>query len=77
MRKPDEIKLYDLLRELHNHKPYQHTSEFAEVIGESIGIHWKRTHSLLYKWSDKGWWNYGVSVRTGFFEPDAPDSLEP
>ena len=77
MRKPDEIALYSLLRERHGHKAYQHTDKFATDIGEEIGIHPKRTYGLLVKLSDKGWWNYGVSVRTGFFEPGAPDALTP
>lgn len=75
MRKPDEIALYSLLRERHNHQPYQCTEKFATEIAAEIGIHEKRATALLYKWDRKGWWSYGVSVRTGFFEPGAPDSI--
>lgn len=28
----------------------------------------KRQYSLLSKWTDKGIWNYGVSVRSGWIE---------
>jgi len=36
----------------------------AREIGASLGIHEKRVHYLLDKWT---WWDCGVSVGTGWF----------
>lgn len=46
-------------------------------IARALGIPEKRAWALLKKWSDRGWWNYGVSLRGGWFEPGAPESLSP
>jgi hypothetical protein len=40
----------------------------ADEIAAGIGIHPKRCQYLLEKWTSRGWWNYGVSARTGWFE---------
>lgn len=34
---------------------------------ERLGVHWKRAEGFYRKWTRKGWWNYGVSARTGWF----------
>lgn len=78
MRKADEITFYAALRELHggpfNAKSYP---EFADAVGVFFGIHPARVHALLYKWARVGWWDYGVSVRSGWFTPEAPTELQP
>jgi len=34
---------------------------------ESLGLmHTNRLHSILNKWCDAGWWDFGVSLRTGW-----------
>lgn len=80
MRKPDEVALYAELQRIHG-GPYKNGEPggvpFADEIGERLGIHYKRTHALLEKWSRVGWWNSGVSLRSGWFEPGAPGEIEP
>jgi hypothetical protein len=31
-----------------------------------IGMNHKRGLGILEKWTEKGWWDYGVSVRSGW-----------
>ncbi len=65
--KPDEILL---LKTLYKERPKPlptNDSQFVDDIGERLGMHTKRTLYLLDKWTDKGWWEYGVSLRTGWF----------
>lgn len=71
MRKQDEIKLYAILRSL----PVL-SIDIVEAARESIGMSTKRMEYLLLKWSDKRWWDYGVSPRGGWFEDDAPESID-
>jgi len=33
---------------------------------DRIGMHPKRATAMLDKWVGKGWWEYGVSLRTGW-----------
>lgn len=59
----------DLLREAlksagQGNKP----TVFVDALGASIGIPSKRVHFILAKWCDKGWWNYGVTARSGWFD---------
>lgn len=35
----------------------------------------KQEHYYMKKWSHKGMWNYGVSVRGGWFEIEYKDKL--
>ena len=62
--KPDELAL---LKTLAFHRPKQTwTGPNAEDVGISLGMHHKRVDYILNKWTNKGWWNYGVSARTGW-----------
>jgi len=40
-----------------------------------IGMHDKRAIALVNKWARRGWWGSGVTSNRGWFEPEAPDSL--
>lgn len=40
--------------------------EFATDVGVEMGIPINRVVYILKKWSNKDWWNYGVSLRTGW-----------
>lgn len=68
--KPDEYKLLTTLaamqgtNRLRPRDNDQHV--FATTIGHELGIHPKRVCYLLEKWADKGWWECGVSLRTGW-----------
>jgi hypothetical protein len=65
--KPDEatflLKLYEM-------QPNQCArGVFATEVASTLGIHHKRATYLLLKWTEKGWWEYGVSPRSGWFTP--------
>jgi hypothetical protein len=53
----------------------KHLPEPVENVFDLFNIPHKRGYYLLEKWDDKGWWEYGVSLRTGWFTSKAPDSL--
>jgi len=55
MIKPDEIEFMKLIL---SHKG-RYPSQYWEAMT-------KRQHRILEKWSDKGQWEYGVSVRSGW-----------
>lgn len=42
-----------------------------------LGIPEKRAFGLVEKWCRKNWWDYGVSLRGGWFTPEAPQNIEP
>ena len=46
--------------------PPKGENKFATEYGDELGIHPKRTEYLLGKWTDRDWWEYGVTVRTGW-----------
>ncbi len=67
--KPDEVQLLLELARVQVTQEYfrgRPGGEFATTIGQRLGINPKRTLYILYKWTDKDWWNYGVSARTGW-----------
>ena len=66
-----ERAFYNTLREYAPHPGLGR----VEAVTDALGIPLKRREYWLQKWSDKGWWNYGVSPRSGWFEPGAPDRL--
>lgn len=75
MKKPDEIALFALMRA--SPGVLVDAGFPCEVAGDALGIPRKRVYSLLDKWADCGWWDYGVSLRSGWFTKDAPAELRP
>lgn len=61
--KPDEKAF---LLKLAAERPMQTMGKFATDVAAEIGMHVKRAEYLLQKWTDKGWFNYGVSARSGW-----------
>ena len=57
--KDDETKLLRLVYENQNLTP-------RAIMNSGIGIHHKRCRYFLDKWSDKDWYDYGVSVDLGW-----------
>ena len=78
MRKPDEIQFYVALLALHGgpYKSQQRGLPFADKVGADLGMHEKRVYGLLNKWTDRGWWEFGVTMRSGWFTPEAPAELK-
>lgn len=78
-KKPDEIALYDALRErARNGRNDLPRSPGTYALGEEaerLGIPYKRAHALMEKWCRAGWWEYGVTVRSGWFTREAPGTL--
>lgn len=79
MRKPDEVALFNLLRaEIDSLNADTFVDAFpCEIIGDRLGIPRKRVYSLLDKWDRNRWWEFGVSLRSGWFTPNAPLSIQP
>lgn len=60
--KEDERKLLDALLRRHQTKvPWN-----ADALFEPLGINRKRGYYILEKFDKKGWWMYGVSLRSGY-----------
>ena len=76
MRKADEILLYNTLRETRP-GPYEPCAPWPNEVAGMIGMHFNRMFYLLDKWADKGYWEYGVSLRCGWFTEAAPERLAP
>lgn len=80
-RRPDEISLFAELRDVAR----KHDTSYGrqpgllnvERIGRELGIPERRLQYILWKWSGKGWWNWGVCVEGGWFEDGAPETLAP
>jgi hypothetical protein len=84
MRKPDELALYDALRarsHVVGDGPFAVRSPGSiyalQEEAARLGIPEKRAFALVEKWSARGWWEYGVSLRGGWFTPEAPEALTP
>jgi len=47
------------------------TRSEVRLVIESYPMPWKRKRFLLRdKWSDRGWWNYGVTWASGWLTPE-------
>lgn len=68
MRHADEIEYYAAIRA-------KGRGVFADVVAERIGLNENRAYYLLEKWCRLGWWEFGVSLRSGWLTDDAPQEL--
>lgn len=72
MKDDERAALLALFRS-HDRRPYSDRRLLAD---ETVNfVHPKRLGYLLEKWTDKGWWDYGVSARTGWFTPEGVQVL--
>lgn len=62
MIKPDEKELLKTLQERSTLASPAH----VRLIVGFLGMNEKRAAYILGKWSDKGWYDYGVSVMAGW-----------
>mgnify|MGYP001572500367 CR=1 FL=1 len=77
--KQDEAEFLDLLLDYHNHQPYGNSIQgdlLADALAEKMGMCSKRAHYLLDKWSDCNLWEYGVSLRAGWFTQEGIDEIK-
>lgn len=56
---------------------YTTGAPWPDEIAEGIGMPPRRLYYLLEKWADNDWWEYGVSMRCGWFTKAAPEVLNP
>lgn len=66
MRKPDELELMRVLTHPHGH--------FRDGAGDLVDVT-KREAYVLAKWSARGWWESGVSLRSGWLTERGRDHL--
>jgi hypothetical protein len=71
VKKPDEIAFWAALRGEGRH-PNIDGWERARAL---VNVGDKRAHYLAEKWSNAGWWESGVSLRSGWFTRTAPASI--
>ncbi len=62
MIKDDELKFAEIIKRI---KPVGNSCVVFQVIN-SIGMHEKRAAYILEKMTDRGEWNYGVSLFSGW-----------
>ncbi len=65
MKKPDELKLIELLKA--NSHPYDALTAYK--LSKVLKMPEKRLYSILEKWVNKGLFEYGVTLRTGWVTP--------
>lgn len=68
--KPDEARLILEVAEIHEKAGGGRVAilvPFVDEIADGLGIHAKRAAYLAEKWIKKGWWDCGVSTRSGWF----------
>ena len=71
MLKPDEIYFWNLIKK---ELTSLNKKTVRDVINEKdFPIHYKRAWYLLEKWSQKDWYDYGVSLDLGWITPEGLD----
>lgn len=70
MRHADEIQYYAAIRA-------KGRGVFADVVARNIDMDENRAYYLLEKWYRAGWWDFGVSMRSGWLTDEAPLELAP
>jgi len=76
MRKPDEIALFQRLRDTRT-GDRRVGAPYPDKIAADLGMPPNRLRAILNKWTDRDWWEYGVSMRCGWFTEKAPQELQP
>lgn len=72
--KPDEMALRAAV--LADRKSQPHTSgTFLDELAQGLGIPDSRSYYIGSKWTDKGWWDYGVSLRSGWLTPKGIEAM--
>lgn len=77
--KTDELALLKEAFKQHGGTAYKEVDPmppFLDEIAQGLGIHDKRSYYILTKWDDKGWWDSGVSLRSGWFTPEGVKAIK-
>ena len=49
---------------------------FVDELANDLGFPSKQALSWAEKWVRKGWWDYGVTLRSGWFTPEGIETLK-
>jgi len=71
-----EKALMKKLLELVNYKPYVSGKAFYLFAAEELSLEDEQHYNYMVKWTDRGWWEYGVSLRTGWFTPEGIEAIQ-
>ena len=66
-RRPDELDLFTMAQ----------AGIRPRDAAQALGVPRRRLDYILWKWSMKGWYDYGVAIDLGWLEPEAPEELTP
>jgi len=72
--KDDELRYMKALANLRTSS--MSLDPLADYVAEQLGINHKRADYILRKWENKGWWDYGVSLRAGWLTADGMQQLK-
>lgn len=71
MKDDEQRLLIDIYNRCHNGYMKKDGISVKELVQEEgFYVHHNRAWFLLGKWSRKGWYEYGVSVRVGWLTPE-------
>ena len=73
-RRPEELAFYTALRKRADAYGAPGCEAIEECAAE-LAVPLKRATRWLEKWELKGWWECGVSLRTGWFTKKAPIAI--
>lgn len=65
--KPDERAL---LEDLGRRADLPHDQRYVREMVAERGMNEKRACYICFKWTDKGWYDYGVNVLSGWLTPE-------
>ncbi len=68
--KPNEQLLLSKLAAAHGGPYNPNRADAVDRIAHRHGINEKRALYLCEKWEARGWWEYGISIRSGWFTPE-------
>jgi len=71
MIKDDEAMMFFMFKGLCGQEQKDSTSAKDIMLTPGFPIDLKRAENILLKWTDRGWWNYGVSSWCGWMEAEA------
>ena len=72
MRKPDELKL---MRAVLANGGRNVATTAPHFLHQQLGIPENRATYLFHKWTGKGWWDWGVTPRTGWLTPEGRTAM--
>ena len=69
MMKPDELTLLDYLK-ANTSMEDSESFPYVREVASNLGMAPKRAAYICEKWTNKGWYDYGVNVLAGWLTPE-------